>query len=330
MSQNKKILLLSTVCVFLCFAFFLDRGITSRAQVEVKGEKLLKDLKTEEISGIEIENGKQVPGIKLNLEDEQWLISASDAVYPADNDRVRALIARLADLSFYSISATKPGDWDKFAVGDTGAKTVKIYIQGEISPHIIIHAGSTVAGADQQYIRVDDEPEVFSSDRIGPYMEGGESDWSDLSILQEYSDDGGISALSCSVKDRGGNIRGSIRIERRSGDELQDDWIITEKNGRVFETPAQADAYPDRIIRGLMSLKGDSFYHGRDFEQLKKDRSLVTCRIESGSEVVSILKIWSGEEHYLVETSVNQYVYKVGTWRLREVINQLMGLMEIE
>ena len=293
--KKKSIFILLAIFVVLLLAVFIIEGPISKRGKEKAAEEsiLFHGFAADQVSSVEIrtKDGE----VKLNKEDETWLVATSGN-YPADPEAVDTMLGKAKDLRS-ALTASKSADkHSQFEVNSESGVEVKMLGTGE---DVLAHFFVGKMGPDYMstYVRKADEDEVLLvNEYLKSIFDKGTRGWRDRTIFD--FDPLQVQRLTLVSQEKG-----EIAIE------AQEDggWQIIKPE----VAPAEKDAVDD-IVRDISKLSAD------DFAEKKKEQD------EEGTDETEVEEVVSPVEQAASPLEVEQAASLLKEYKLDEPQSKVM------
>jgi len=280
--------------VLLLAVFIIEGPISKRGKEKAAEESILfPGFEVDQVSSVEIKTKDRQ--VKLNKEDETWLVATSGN-YPADPEAVDTMLGKVKDLRS-ALTASKSADkHSQFEVDSESGVEVKMLGTGE---DVLAHFFVGKMGPDYMstYVRKADEDEVLLvNEYLKSIFDKGTRGWRGRTIFD--FDPMQVQRLTLVSQEKG-----EIAIE------AQEDggWQIIKPE----VAPAEKDAVDD-IVRDISKLSAD------DFAEKKKEQD------EEGTDETEVEEVVSPVEQAASPLEVEQAASLLKEYKLDEPQSKVM------
>ncbi|MBI2641627.1 DUF4340 domain-containing protein [Candidatus Roizmanbacteria bacterium] len=279
MSKNRaRLKKLIALIILLVFAYFLkDFAVTFFAS---KPQQPSSSLEKSAISEILIKNDKQE--FSLYKKGGRWLTKKAGEEFQADEEKISQIIESIAVLKKDEIVSKNKNKHEEFGIGN---QTITLKSGGK---SYVIFVGDS-AGITKNYVRIDDENEVFAATGFDTVF--ADTDFLDLS-LHLIKDENFITSVTTYLE---GN---TLSLEKKGND-----WKIEDRTAKKDRV--------DFFLNDLKTLKAKDILKKQ--ENYLDVNPILSIIIKENNKEKNIGFYSQNEEEYFVRINPSSYDYIVAS-----------------
>ncbi len=297
----------------------------------------LESLKASDITAITIEqNGKPIRISKIN---EVW--GVTEKAYPADADKINALIKTITDLHITALVSDKKEDARRYQLDSE--KRIKVVAEGNSGPVRTFEIGKVAPSYRHTFITLDGNDTIYHA--TGNFRRDFEADINDLRNKQVLSfDDKSIKAmelktsgitrtlLTSPVTDKDSTTPPPTGIEETAPqnqaptahNETKTVWIFQDDN-----TPGDTDKIKT-LLSTLSTLECDSYTADDNKKSLGDQTPLCDILLKGDKEIELTLFEKNANGKYPGLSSESPFPFVLDTYQGQNLVSDMETLLGIE
>ena len=185
--KNKQLLILSGIFVFLLLVVLIFENPFRKSDYQKKVEEattLFPNFNKEQVAKIEIVAKGETT--TLSKQNEKWVVASMDN-YPADNDSVDDLFAKVAEFDNANKVSDNPDNQAEFQVDSSGTEVKLMDANDKMLAHLFV--GKNTPGFLSSYVRVADSNDVYTAKGyLQSVFDKGTRTWKDRTIFDFNKD----------------------------------------------------------------------------------------------------------------------------------------------
>jgi hypothetical protein len=325
LSFQRKVLILG-ICIVVLAGIYVLGSLFSPARVGQREAALplLVEFNKLREQVVEIRLSTDEGSLNLVMKGDSWVVPEPVQDHPASQVRINSFLDFLADTSRSRLVTDNPEAWEEFQVGsDSANRVILLDSSGKNLADIIV--GKTATGSQKHYVRLADSNEVLLTNRsFDFYLSIEEKFWSYLRIFPEDLEGQSIMRFT---------VDSSLQLEELGSDPLQYTLVLSADQPAVWKRVDVPEAdldnnKVDQLVDNLADLEGTEFAHGIGFQQagLTDPAARILISTLDDRDFRLLIGGEAGEEQYYTALENGTFVYKVSTWKIKNILKSIEDL----